>query len=184
MGVKLSSYEVLLDPDRLIDLTVQPLSALRELRTKCEHAEATVSFTRRVLHGRIDIVEHDLARRRAGSASRELGDLVDQLPMILAEPRRQSAPRSGRPVHAVAPDCVQQDLLAAVEEIAPPDVMAGLANASLSEVESIIAAMRVLEHELSLARHGLHQRIDSLQGELAGRYERGDADLASLAQSF
>ena len=180
----LSSYEQLLDLDHLIDLTGQPIESLRELRTKCERAEASISFTRRVLHGRIDIVEHDLACRRDGTGGRGLGDLVEQLPTILADPRGDTSTRSGRVIPAVAAGCVEQELLDAVDAIAPAQTMAGLPLLSLPQVETIRTALRSFEHELSVARRNLHDRIDALQGELAGRYQRGDADLASLAQAF
>ena len=184
MGLKSSSYEQLLDPDQVVDLTAQAIEALRELRTKCEQAEASLSFTRRLVHGRIDIVEHDLACRSDGSSGAELGDLVERLPAILAESPRTGANRSGRAVTVVADGCIEQGLLDAVEAIAPPQTIAGLQMMALADVQSIRAELREFEQELSVARRNLHDRIDSLQGEIARRYQRGDADLASLAQAF
>ena len=170
----------LLDPEHLLDLTGQPMTSLRDIRTSCEQAEAAISFTRRVLHARIDIVEHELARRRSGARSQGVDDLVDQLPTILAESRRPGQPRSVRLVPAVAPGCVHEDLVADIDRLAPPDVIAGLGELGMEDVEAILRGLRALEAQLSGARRGLHERIDALQDEIVGRYERGEVDLDSL----
>ena len=68
--------------DFLSGLTELPLDALRARRREAEQEEADLSYLRRLLQGRMDIVSAELRRRQGGSTE---GSLVDQLAGILAE---------------------------------------------------------------------------------------------------
>ncbi|MDX6242278.1 MAG: hypothetical protein QOE76_1, partial [Frankiales bacterium] len=79
--------------DRLLgeahDLVALDMDDLRQLRADAEQEETDASYVRRLLQGRIDIVEAERAGRR-GEGS---GDLVSNLARILSADEPSSGPR-------------------------------------------------------------------------------------------
>ena len=83
-----AAVDALLAPAFLENATAQPMSEVRRLRREAEQQEVNLSYTRRLLQGRLDIVRRELQRR----AEDDGRSLVDLLPEILAEKGR--APRT------------------------------------------------------------------------------------------
>ena len=81
-----------LAPEFVSDLDGITLVELRERRHEAEQEEADLSFLRRMLHGRMAIVNAELARRAPDAAA---GSVVDSLSAILGDPER-STHGSGR----------------------------------------------------------------------------------------
>src|SRR5438552_1898125 len=71
--------------DYLGDLTGKPIEDIRALRDECRMVEDKVSYLRRLVQGRADIVAADLRRRAAGGSPLDLGTLIEQLPDILSD---------------------------------------------------------------------------------------------------
>ena len=69
-----------------------PMAEVRQLRRRAEQEEVNLSYTRRLLQGRLDIVRRELQRR----AENDGRSLVDLLPEILAEKGRGPAHGLGR----------------------------------------------------------------------------------------
>src|SRR5581483_3431071 len=73
------------------------LDELREMRSEAEQEETDLSYLRRLLQGRMDILRAEVDRR----SGKDGGSLIDRLPGILADESAHDAPHgSGR--HAVA----------------------------------------------------------------------------------
>ena len=68
-----------MDPGFLDGLSDVPIEELRALRADATGEEADLSYERRMLHGRIAIIQGELARR-AGTGGE--GSLVDRLAQI------------------------------------------------------------------------------------------------------
>src|SRR3712207_6853997 len=68
------------------------MADVRRLRRQAEQEEVNLSYTRRLLQGRLDIVRRELQRR----AEHDGRSLVDLLPEILAEKGRGPAHGLGR----------------------------------------------------------------------------------------
>lgn len=83
-------------PDFLDDLEDRSTAEIRTMRDECRQEEERLSFERRLLQGRVDIVRAERARRQSGDG----GGLVDALPSILAD---DTSTRSGGPQARVAP---------------------------------------------------------------------------------
>lgn len=182
-GVGFPLAERVLGPHYLDGLYERPVGELRAMRAECEQAESSVSFARRVLQGRLDIVENELSRRRGGDAGQgDLHDLIERLPQILAHdfPNRSADAAPGaRPVE-VTPDLVSDDLVAAIDAVAGVAVMSSLPDLSDDAVSRLADRLRDLERDFSATRRELHQRIDTLKLELTGRYERGEVSVEGL----
>jgi hypothetical protein len=162
--------------DYLGDLASRPLDEVRAMRDECRDIEDKVSYLRRVIQGRLDIVAADLRRRAAGGSPGDLGALVEQLPEILSD--KVHAGGSGRlPSGLVAPE---EDLTQDLDQVAGPGILDRLAELSDDEVAGLAGRIGDLEREVSEARKGLFGRIDALNGELARRYASGEADPGRL----
>lgn len=174
----------LLRPDYLEALEGHDLGGLRAMRAECEAAEASVSFARRVLQGRLDIIGNEQGRRRAGAHSEgDLHGLINRLPQILAGDAGARATGTGpawRVVDVTPDHVVVDELIGAIDEVAPVGVMSTLGALSDADVEEVAGHLRALEREFSDTRHQLHERIDALKAELTARYERGEVTVEGL----
>lgn len=168
--------ERLLDPDFVASLRDLPMEEVRAKRGECQEVEVGLSYLRRVVQGRLDIVIADL-QRRAGGEPADLGALVDQLPEILGD---QSRPAGyGRLPTLIAPSDAD-DLTAEVDAVADPTRLSSLADASDDEVRALADALGDLERRTSDQRRLLLDRIDVLQEEIVRRYKEGEASVDSL----
>ena len=162
--------------DYLGDLTARPLDEIRAMRSECRDIEDKVSYRRRIIQGRLDIVASDLRRRAEGGSPGDLRTLVEQLPDILSDKVRGSGP--GRlPSGLSAPD---EEMTADLDSTLGPDTLGSLPEMPDEAVADLARTIGDLEREVSEARRGLFGRIDALNGELARRYGNGEADPGSI----
>lgn len=139
---------------------------LRERLRDARSEEDAVSYIRRNLHGRLDLLRAELESRRGGEDRRPA---VDALLTSLA-----SAGGSSRGTHAGL------GLRAAAvagrrraEQILGEDHLARLPDLEDDEIEDIAARVERTERQLSDQRHRLHEVIEVLEAELARRYKSG-----------
>src|SRR5690606_23745767 len=128
------------------------MAELRALRRSAQREEADLSFVRRLLQGRIDILEAERRRRDGQEAG-----LHGQLPRILADaPARQRS--SARHVTLGMPAGAEYRELAAkiLDEVGLSDL------ASLDDEELHTALMRLARYEkdISRRRQALHRTAD------------------------
>ena len=71
-----------LDPSFTDEIASLPVGELRERRQLLDVLDTELSYYRRILHGRLDLLDFEL-RRRAGTETRSL---MEALPEILADP--------------------------------------------------------------------------------------------------
>ena len=176
----MTDYRV--DGRRRLDRVLNPsftqgLAALSndELHDRREDArleEREVSYLRRLLQGRLDLLRADLERRRGGrevARSRSNGELVDDLSSAMAE--RHAAAPSRHLVDVEPPDQVQRRRAA---EVAVDDVRlsdpAALSDAALEEV---VAHLDALERRASATRKAVISVLDTLNTEVQRRVVEG-----------
>jgi hypothetical protein len=164
------------------DLARLSLPELRALRRDAQRDEADLSYVRRLLQGRIDILRAELARRGRGPVPASVpapvdASLVERLPEILTDaPARQRS--SARHVTLGTPHSEEYGQLAA----------AMLAEVELSDLEArtdleLSTAMGRLiryEQEISGHRQRLQRTTDDCSGEIARRYREGEAQVDDL----
>lgn len=167
----------LLGDDYLGDLPGRPIEDIRAMRDETKTVEDTVSYRRRMIQGRLDIVAADLRRRAEGGSPLDLGALVEQLPDILSD-KVQGGGTGRLPTGLIPPE--DDDLTADLDEVAGPDTLGHLADLSDEAVADLARTLGELERGVSDARKGLFGRIDALNGELARRYGTGEADPSGL----
>ena len=186
MPIESSELQRVLDPSFLDGLESRSMEDLRSLRGQLQQAEDGVSYVRRVVQGRLDIVGAERQRRSgpadAGSAGgEEHSSIVEDLPGILADPAhsgRGSGP--GRlPMH-IAPGVEADELVAEVDRQVDPTRLTALDDLPEAELDELMDSLASLERQLSDQRHALHQSLDALQAEMVRRYRSGEASVDNL----
>jgi hypothetical protein len=136
---------------------------LRERRLVVDKEEAWLSYLRRMLHGRIDILEANMAMRRDGRPVG--GDSADVAALVAA-----LADRIGSGVQG--PD----DTPAGRRAVERLIIKAGLdeyAGMSEAQLDDRLDELRDMERDVSDVRHRVHKVHGMLTEELARRYRDG-----------
>ncbi|QCX77494.1 hypothetical protein C9F11_19215 [Streptomyces sp. YIM 121038] len=172
------------------DLAALRLPELRELRRAAQQDEADLSYVRRLLQGRIDILRAETARRartRAGATQDGVpgvpggdgtaGLVVDRLPEILTDgPARRRA--SARHVTLGTPHSEEYRRLAAdmLAEVALSD----LAARTDDELHTAMGRLVRYEQQVSRRRQEMQRTTDDCSAEIARRYREGEAQVDDL----
>jgi hypothetical protein len=175
-----SELDRILDPGYLGDLTARSMSDIRGMRNECQEVETGLSYLRRLVQGRLDIVGVERQRRRDGAEPGELSALVSQLPEILSSNTR--APGVGRLPQLLAPGEIDADLEERFESITAGHDVDSLPQLGDDQLGQLHDDLESLEREVSDYRRQLFDRIDALQAEITRRYRTGEASVESLLQ--
>jgi hypothetical protein len=150
------------------------LEELRGRREEADQEETDLSYLRRMLQGRLDIVRAEAARR-TGSG----GSLLDTLPQILADEASGAAPAGLGRHRATEPSRAGETRRR--EEALVADL--GLSDPASLDDDGLRRAADALvaeEAECSAARKRVQAVIDALGAEIARRYKSGEADVEAL----
>jgi hypothetical protein len=168
----------LLDPNYLDGVDGLSVDDIRRMRAECQEAEASLSFLRRLIQGRLDIV-HAYIERPAGSDAPDLSTLVENLAGILAGPGRAGGPGRNPVLHT--PDTDEMaGLTTELDDVFGADEIGRLAQFNEVDLAELAGRLRDLENRVSAERRGLHERIDTLQAELVERHKSGRASVDGL----
>jgi hypothetical protein len=172
-GQGLRRIDRVLAEDYLAGLADAPLADVRALRAEAEQEEADLSYIRRLVQGRVDIIRAELARRTGGG-----GSVVDNLASVLADQSRGPARGLGRHV-TVEPTRVDAHQRYVESLVADVD----LSDTSARTDEELNGALEVLSAEeatVSAKRRRVQEVMDALSAEVTRRYRDGEADVANL----
>lgn len=164
-----------MDNTGTIDPSELSLEELRSLRAELQHEDDAISYVRRLVQARLDLVT---AERRQRVTGHEM-NVTEDLPIILsqhltgggeglARPPRPTDDASEHPL-AVELDDLCSRLGANHVEKLTDDELNGLAN-----------ALDGFEHARSHERRELFGRLDALSAELVRRYRDGEASVDGL----
>ncbi len=164
--------------DYLDGLGMASLAEVRALRGEAEQEEVDLSYLRRMVQGRLDVLRAQVARRREGAHDGGSGELVAGLARILADEPRSPARGLGRH-SAREPSRVDQHRRYVEALVA--DV--GLSDVSARSDADVEAALQVLAEEeqlLSAKRREVQAVMDACSAEMTRRYRDGEADVDAL----
>jgi hypothetical protein len=149
------------------------------MRDLCQQVEGGLSYVRRLAHGRLDIVGGELSRRRSGGDPADLADLVARLPELLSDPAGDGARmrRSPRRVELGEPPV---ELESELDDVVRVEDLTGLTDLSDEDLQGVAEGLMAFERTVSDRRHRVHERIDTLQAEIARRYRDGEAGIDSV----
>ncbi len=163
-----------LSDDFVNGLEALSLEEVRSRREDADQEETDLSYLRRMLQGRLDIVRAEAAGRSGGG-----GSLLDTLPQILADEATGAAPAGLGRHRATEPSRAGETRRH--EEALVADL--GLSDPGSLDEDGLRRAAEVLvseERECSAARKRVQAVIDALGAEIARRYKSGEADVGAL----
>ena len=169
-----AAVDALLEPGFLEGAETRPMAEVRRLRRQAEQEEVNLSYTRRLLQGRLDIVRRELQRR----ADKDGRSLVDLLPEILSEKGRGPAHGLGR--HQTVQPSAPDENESWVNQLTPDIDLSAVTDLVDADLERAARALAEAEKDLSERRRGVQTVMDGLAGELGRRYRDGEADVAQL----
>ena len=170
--------EEILDPAYIAGIDGLALTEVRRRRDHANEVETGLSYLRRLVQGRLDIVLAEQQRRSSGLPPDGLAGMVDRLPEILGD--HVHAPGFGRLTTIMAPGEVDADLLERIEAVMPTERMSHLPDLGDDEVAALSAGLETVEREVSAQRRSLHEVLDALQEEIVRRYKSGEANVDHL----
>jgi len=141
------------------------LDELRRRRDTAEDVEAQISYYRRLLHGRMDLIDFEM-RRRSGEEERSI---IEALPEILASGMILGSEPTLRHIETMPPLPTTTGRRL-IDKIMDDGVLTSLPELSEDELHEAIDRLREVETELSGQRRRLHEVIDKLQDEIVTRY--------------
>lgn len=163
-----------LAPDFIADLAQMPVAELRARRMEADAEENDLSYVRRVLHGRLDMLDAEIDRR---SSRRDSPDVVAEVVRILSTP----APTLGRGSRSLPgqPSRLAEHRRAVERLIADPAVsyVTALSDEGLQQVRAQLAAQ---ERQVSDQRRQVQAVVDLMSKELTVRHRNGEAGVNNL----
>jgi anti-sigma-K factor RsiG len=148
-----AGVDELLDPAFLEGIEELPMAEVRALRHQAEQEEVNLSYTRRLLQGRLDIVRRELQRR---------------------------GPAHGLGRHQTVQPTSPEQFETWVNSLAPGVDLSDVPSLPDDKLEQAARSLGAGERSLSERRRGVQQVMDTVAGELARRYREGLADVAQL----
>ena len=159
--------------DYLDGLREAPLADVRALRAEAEQEEVDLSYLRRMVQGRLDVLRAEQARRSGTE-----GGLVEGLAHILADEPRSPARGLGR--HSALEPSRVDDHRRKVEAMVADVGVSDLAERSDEELAADLAAFDAEEQGLSAKRREVQAVMDACSAEITRRYRDGEADVGAL----
>lgn len=139
---------------------------LRRRRDECRAEAEYLSYFRRLIQTRRDILAAERDRRRGGDTERSV---VDRLPEILAE-RGTAGSGRGQYLSLEVPDEEIQLARRGAERLVSDANLSDLAAFSDEELDATIERLEKAESEVSEDRSAVFRVHDALQEELKARY--------------
>jgi hypothetical protein len=161
--------DVVLDPEYLDALDARSLEELGEMRHEVDDLENQLSFYRRVLHGRLDVLRFE-QRRRSGEDSRSI---IEALPELLASGTGGGNGNALDRLHAdFAPEL--PDVERRFARVMDDDILTRLPELGDDDLSLALEELGALEEQISGQRSALHGIHDALVTEIAGRHVASD----------
>lgn len=163
------------------DLGSLSLDQLRERRAILDQLDTELSFYRRILHGRMDLLSFEMRRRRG----EETRSLIEALPEILSDVESGAAAGPSqllRELPIEAPEFIGEGRRT-IDRVLGDDFLAHLPNLGDHELEEIQSLLTTAEREVSAERRDVYEAYEVVTAELTRRYRDGLADANELLKS-
>ena len=164
MSEKRRRIDQVLDPAYVMNLTGLELGELRDRRQLAADVESELSYYRRMLHGRMDLLNFELARRRGD----EKRSLIEALPEILGAGERAGG-QTGR-VRGEFDLAFAGDGNRPIDAALQDDFLTHVYDLEVSELEDILTALTEAEREVSETRRSIQVVFDTVQQVISDRY--------------
>ena len=157
--------DIVLEPEYLENLDELELDELRRRRHTTDEVESQISYYRRLLHGRMDLLNFEIRRRRG----EEERTLLEALPEILASGMILGSEPTLKHLDTMPPLPTKTGRRL-IDKIMDDGILTQLPDLTDEEVSEALDKLREFETEMSNQRKQLHVVIDTLQDEIVSRY--------------
>ncbi len=157
---------MVLEPEYVQDLDALDLNEVRRRRDTATDVEAIISYYRRMLHGRMDLLDFEL-KRRSGTEERTI---LEALPEILASGMVLGAEPVLKHIETLPP-LPEVTGRRSIDKVMADGVLLNLSELTEDDIHHTMNELRDTESELSGQRRRLHSVIDDLQEEMVRRYK-------------
>jgi hypothetical protein len=174
-----------LAPGYLDGIDLLDLEEVRIRRAEADQEEVDLSYARRLMQGRIDILKAERERRRGGIPAPALGTrtdeaIVEALKRILGDEQRSDR---GLGRHLTAnPSRVgehRREAERAVADVGGSDLDA----LDDLQLEDAISDLSQIEGRVSRSRRSVQHVVDTLTAEIARRYQLDNRDPVSMVDT-
>lgn len=155
--------DVILNEEFLADSQTVDLDELHTRREMVLDVESELSYYRRLLHGRLDLLEFEMERR----AGREHRSLIEALPEILGagESGGGGQHRASLDIPDI-PDVGRRP----IDHVLDDAFTTRLSSLDESELGDLHAQIGTIESEISIRRRAVQEVDDALRAEVTSRY--------------
>ncbi len=165
------------DPGFLDGIETWTMDQVRAHRETTTELETSLSYLRRIVQGRLDIVLAEQHHREHGEPA-GLHELVAELPSILSG--NVHAPGVGRLPATFAPGDAESGMEAGLEEILPATRLGSLPDLPDAELRDVATRLTDFERSVSAQRRAVLDVLDRLQDEIVRRYRTGEVTVDHL----
>ena len=166
-----------LDPGFLGAIGDRSLDELRAMRDDAAQEETDLSYLRRLLHARMDIVRFEEHRRADGGDGGD-GSVMDALPRILSD--NALGPAAGRGRHQTVEPSRAESHRRHVEALLADTGLSDVASLTDAELTECTEAYAAEEASVSDHRIQVQQVMDACNDEIGRRYREGSASVDEL----
>ncbi len=144
----------------------------------CDELDTELSYYRRLLHGRLDLLQFEQRRRRGD----ETRSLIEALPEILAGDGGETASHGAvlRDLPIEPPDMGAGNR--PIDRVLGDDFLTHLPTISDEELTSIADDLTATERAVSADRRAVYTALEEILEELTRRYRDGLANVDQLLQ--
>lgn len=168
-------------------ITEWPLEEVRHARDEADQEETDLSYLRRMLHARIDIVLAEQQRREQGEEPSVVEQLVSILSSNVLSTESSSASALGGPTgrgrHQTHEPSRAEAHRRRVEALISDVDLSNVLSLTENQLEEALAAYRQQEDSVSQRRREVQAVVDQLNSEIARRYREGSASVDELLAS-
>ncbi|HEU5003029.1 MAG TPA: hypothetical protein VFW71_09650 [Actinomycetota bacterium] len=168
----------IVDPTYVEGLQAMPVEEIRRRKDECEALEAEISYARRLIQGKLDILRAG-AEKMADGESLGVTEMVEDLPGILSEGVGGAAGRLPRILAPANADNQRRE----VERVASTADLARLEELTSDEIGDMVERLTEAERETSQRRRRVQGVMDQFTAELVRRYREGQEDPTALLSS-
>lgn len=164
-----------MDNTHTIDPADLSLDELRTLRSRLQHEDDALSYVRRLVQARLDLVNAERSQRASGQQF----NVAEDLPAILGQHLTGGGGGLARPPRPTD-DASEHPLAIELDELCSRMGANHVTELSSDELNALSAALEAFEHARSHERRELFNRLDALSAELVRRYRDGEASVDGL----
>ena len=158
--------EQILDPEFGSSIEGLPLEEARARREECLAEREYLSYLRRMLHARLEILRAEVKGRAEGAEA----PLVDRLPAILGADM-PFGPSRGEALRLGLPEGELEEARRRVEGLLGPAAFSDIASQSDEQLRDAIESLEGEERRVSDARRAVMDLQDRFQAEVKARYK-------------